>query len=57
MGAGGRPARDHDRWLGRLQETLGLEHVVLQDELVGVLPVVRDVGGDVVPHDSEVAEL
>ena len=31
-----------NRWAGRLQEAIGLEHVVLEHEVSRVGPVVRD---------------
>ena len=45
-----RPFRDHVEVLGPAPGCVGLEHAVLQHELMGVGPVVRDVGASVVPH-------
>jgi len=50
-GAARRPAADQVQ-VGRQGPGVdGLEHVVLQDEVVRVGPVVRDLAGVVVPHD------
>ena len=46
----GRPAGDEYRCAGRLQDVSGLEHVVLEDEVLRVVPVVRDLAPVVVAH-------
>ena len=46
-----RPARDHEEMRGQAPRGRGLEHVVLEREVVRPAPVVRDLARVVVAHD------
>ena len=50
-GAFRRPAGDHVQVRGQAPREIGLEHVILEDEVPRVRPVVRDLVPVVVPHD------
>ena len=55
VGAVRRPLRDHEQVLGQAPGRVGLEHVVLEDEVLGVGPVVRDLPRVVVAHHVHAA--
>ena len=50
-GAPRRPLGDHEEMRGQAPGSIRFEHVVLEDEVACVGPVVRDVAAVVVPHD------
>ena len=47
----GRPGGHHVQVRRQAPAQIGLEHVVLEHEVLGVLPVVRDLPGVVITHD------
>ena len=47
----GRPTGDEVEVIGERPRVDGLEHLVVEDEVLGVGPIVRDLGRGVVPHD------
>ena len=52
-----RPLGDHEQVRGKAPRRVRLEHVVLEDVVPRVLPVVRDLAGVVVAHDVDAAVL